>query len=296
MLHCSDGNCGDTRNIGSKKIGKKAMSHQDDGSFAEDMKKQWGRRAVLAGLASAGGAGTLWWLMGARASATITGQGADGICVVPPEETAGPYPGDGTNARAGSTVNVLTESGVERRDITGSFGQMSGVADGVALDLEIRLVNVNSACAPVSGLALYLWHCDADGKYSLYSLPGENYLRGLQRSDEAGIIRFKTILPGCYDGRWPHMHFEVFASAEAAVSGRNALLTSQFAMPAELCQSVYAADRRYPTSLSNLGRVSPERDNVFGDNSAQELAAQTLTITGDAASGLKGVVTVALAL
>ena len=41
-----------------------------------------------------------------------------------PEETAGPYPGDGSNG-----PNVLAESGVVRSDITTSFGDASGVAE-----------------------------------------------------------------------------------------------------------------------------------------------------------------------
>ena len=43
-----------------------------------------------------------------------------------PDETGGPFPGDGTNG-----VNVLAEDGVVRSDITSSFGSASGVADGI---------------------------------------------------------------------------------------------------------------------------------------------------------------------
>jgi hypothetical protein len=49
-----------------------------------------------------------------------------------PNETAGPYPGDGTNG-----PNVLVMSGVVRSDITSSFGGMSGVAPGVMLTVAI---------------------------------------------------------------------------------------------------------------------------------------------------------------
>ena len=62
------------------------------------------------------------------------------------------------------------------------------------------------------GAAVYLWHCDADGNDSLYSngVTGENYLRGVQEADANGQVHFTTIVPGCYAGRWPHIHFEVF--------------------------------------------------------------------------------------
>ncbi len=41
-----------------------------------------------------------------------------------PEETAGPYPGDGSNG-----ANVLTESGIVRSDITSSFGSSTTRAE-----------------------------------------------------------------------------------------------------------------------------------------------------------------------
>src|SRR5262245_7128747 len=53
------------------------------------------------------------------AGATETTTASDGSCSVIPEETAGPYPADGSNG-----PDVLTESGVVRRDITSSFGSM----------------------------------------------------------------------------------------------------------------------------------------------------------------------------
>ncbi len=72
------------------------------------------------------------------------------------------------------------------------------------------------------------------GSYSIYRAADRNYLRGIALSDDEGRVRFTTIFPGCYPGRWPHQHFEVFASPEAAVSGKAALLTSQFALPSGL--------------------------------------------------------------
>lgn len=45
---------------------------------------------------------------------------------------------------------------------------------------------------------------------------------------------------GCYSGRWPHIHFEVFDSLESGVAGANARLTSQIALPEDACKSVFA--------------------------------------------------------
>lgn len=270
--------------------------HHQDGGFLQDMSGAMGRRGAL-GLLGAGAIGLgAWSLFGLRAgvAAEVVGTAADGSqCVMPPPETAGPYPADGTNVLDGQTINVLTEGGVLRSDIKGSFAGLQGAAEGIPLEVEIRLVDVDAACTPVEGLAFYLWHCDAAGGYSIYSVPGVNYLRGLQISDAGGVVRFQTILPGCYDGRWPHMHFEVFAGAAAAVSGKDALLTAQIALPEAQITPLYAADARYAASVPNLSRTSLARDNVFSDNTDLQIAQQTLVLSGDG-SGLKGTLTVAL--
>ncbi len=268
-----------------------------DGGFAEDMRRTMGRRAALGVFGVAGGAAALWWMMGARAGATVSGTAADGaVCVVPPAETAGPFPADGTNASAGRTLNVLAETGVERVDLRDSFAGLQGRASGVPLDLTIRLVDVDAACAPLTDLAVYLWACDAAGAYSLYELPEVNYQRGLQVSGADGMLRFTTVFPGCYAGRWPHIHFQVFASRDAAATGRDALLTAQFALPQDMCEAVYTGGGAYGESLAHLGRLSLKRDGIFRNNSAAELAAQTIAVTGDPASGLVGRVTVGLRL
>ncbi len=151
--------------------------------------------------------------------ANETATGADGAsCIKLPSETPGPFPGDGTNRRSGSIVNVLIQSGIVRQDLRPSFAGMTPVAEGVQLDLSIRLVDVGNACAPLAGHALYIWHCDREGRYSLYNTDDSNYLRGVGISDSQGRIVFTTVFPGCYDGRWPHFHFEIFASPEKAVS------------------------------------------------------------------------------
>ncbi len=268
----------------------------DDGGFRPDLTRILHRRAAL-GLAGAAGAGAAAWaLLGGRAAAQ-SGTAADGsVCTVPAAETAGPFPGDGTNARDGATVNVLTEAGVNRSDIRASFAGFPGVAEGASFTLEIALVDVNAGCAPVAGHALYLWHCDAVGDYSLYSNPGVNYLRGMQVSDGAGLIRFQTIFPGCYPGRWPHLHFEVFASAGAAVTGRAARLTSQFALPGADSAALYAADPRYAASIRPLSETSLSRDMIFADNSPDQMAAMMLAVSGDPAGGYAARATVGLAL
>lgn len=219
-----------------------------------------------------------------------------GSCIVDPTETAGPYPADGTNTSSGSTSNVLTASGVVRSDIRSSFLTTTTVAGGVKLTLTLTLVNVNAACAPLAGYAIYLWHCDRSGAYSLYSgAANESYLRGVQVTDANGQVTFTTIFPACYDGRWPHMHFEVFSSLANALGGRYAVLTSQLAMPTATCSTIFADTTTYPSSASNFSRVSLSGDNVFGDNTSAQIAQQTPTISGTAAAGLTATALIGIA-
>jgi len=255
--------------------------HDDhfDGGFTEDLPRLLGRRRLLSLM---GGLGLLS-LSGAQAMALE--------CVALPWETAGPYPADGSNVKAGQVVNALTQEGVIRTDLRTSFGGMTPVADGLQLDLELTLVNADG-CTPLAGHAIYVWHCDATGLYSLYDTTDRNYLRGVGISDSEGKVRFTTILPGCYDGRWPHIHFEVFTSAEAAISGEASVLTAQIALPEAEAAAVYAADARYSNGTTNLGRITIASDNVFGDNSEAAIAQQTLSISGDPLAGYTGNLTI----
>jgi protocatechuate 3,4-dioxygenase beta subunit len=263
-------------------------NHDHDGGLARDLPLLT-RRRLVAGLGLAGLAGTaavFFGTSGGMAEGNQLATGLDGAqCLKLPGETNGPFPADGSNSKDGQTVNVLTQNGVIRDDLRPSFNGLSGQALGVPLTLDITLVNVAAACAPLAGHAIYLWHCDAEGLYSLYNVADQNWLRGVVLTDAQGRARLTTILPGCYDGRWPHIHFEVYASAEAAASGAEPLLTSQFALPVEPLVQVYASDPRYPTSQSNLARLSLAADMVFGDNTAEQIAAQTLAMTGDLTAG-----------
>jgi protocatechuate 3,4-dioxygenase beta subunit len=262
--------------------------HDDHGpeGLAADLPHLTRRRLMLTGLAMGGAALSLWAARGG--AQTVTGTSPDGaICVALPAETEGPFPADGTNVREGQTVNILTEVGVIREDIRTSIGGLTPVAEGVPMTLEITLVDVNRACAPLGGMAVYVWQCDAEGVYSIYAAQDRNYLRGVGISDAQGVVRFTTVFPACYPGRWPHIHFEVFSSAEMAVSGRAALLTSQFALPEAECRAVYAADARYAASVAAIDGVSLGRDGIFRDSSDAELAAQMLALEGGPAEGYR---------
>ena len=285
--------------------------HDHDLGLAHDLNRlqqqALERRAALrwlvgAGAASLGGAGTLALMgcggggddatstssssgsssSGSSSSGSTGSTGSSTTCSVIPEETQGPYPGDGSNTANGSIANVLTLSGVVRSDIRSSIGGATGVATGVPLQVIIELVNTNASCADLSGYAIYLWHCDALGRYSMYSsgVTGENYLRGVQATGSDGKATFQTIYPGCYSGRMPHIHFEVYRSTNSASSYSNKLKTSQLAFPNDVSTAVYATSG-YTGSATNLSQISFATDNIFSDGYSLQLA----TLTGSVSAG-----------
>lgn len=229
-------------------------------------------------------------------TATPTPSATTAACIADPTETNGPYPADGTNTSSGTTSNALVSSGIVRSDIRASFISSTTVAGGVQVSITLTLVNVNAACAPLLGYAVYIWHCDRSGNYSLYTAPAESYLRGVQVTNASGQVTFTTIFPGCYSGRWPHIHFEIFSSQSAATSGRYAVLVSQLALPAAVCSTVYADTTTYPSSKTNFAAISLASDNVFGDNTSAQLAQQTPAMSGSPTAGYTATATIGLAL
>jgi protocatechuate 3,4-dioxygenase beta subunit len=111
----------------------------------------------------------------------------------------------------------------------------------------------------------------------------------VQEADSTGKVTFTTIFPGCYAGRWPHIHFEVYPSVAAGTNVNNNVATSQIALPKAACDLVYAT-AGYTGSATNLSQVSLASDMVFSDSSALELA----TVTGNVTAGMTAALTVAV--
>lgn len=253
------------------------------GGLNVDIAEVFERRQLLKLFAAGAGLVVVGAACGSSAGSDASPPGSSSVAEFPeiaeiPEETAGPFPGDGSNG-----VNVLTESGIVRSDIRSSFGSSSGVADGVPLTVELKVVDVARGGAPLSGAAVYLWHCDRDGRYSLYSqgVTDQNYLRGVQETDADGRVTFTSIYPACYSGRWPHIHFEVYPSLDEATSAGGKLATSQIALTEDVSDTVYATDG-YGQSIDNMKDVSLATDNVFRDGAELETPA----VSGSVDSGL----------
>ncbi|WP_328812507.1 intradiol ring-cleavage dioxygenase [Rhodococcus sp. NBC_00297] len=248
------------------------------------------RRRVLSVVGAGAGALALAACSGSSDTVSTTTATAVATAAVAtneiPDETNGPYPADGSNG-----VNVLEESGIVRADVTSSLDGGT-VAAGVPLSMIFTVTDLANDNNPFTGAAVYLWHCDAAGKYSMYSdgIEDETYLRGVQVADAAGVVTFTTIVPACYSGRWTHIHFEVYPDVASATTADNAIATSQVAFPRDMLDAVYQLDT-YAGSTENLTQIgSLDNDNVFGDGHDLEMG----TFTGDPTSGYVGSLAVAV--
>ena len=102
----------------------------------------------------------------------------------------------------------------------------------------------------------------------------------VQKTNAKGEVTFTTVFPGCYSGRWPHIHFEVYPSLADATKAQNRQRTSQLAFPKDACDDVYATSE-YSSSVRNFKGMSLDTDNVFSDGHSLQLA----TVTGSVTTG-----------
>ena len=102
----------------------------------------------------------------------------------------------------------------------------------------------------------------------------------MQEAGSDGSLEFTSIFPAAYDGRWPHIHFEVYQSLDDATNATNKLRTSQLALPEDVCTDVYATEG-YEASVGNLASTSLSSDMVFSDGYSLQMA----TVTGGVDDG-----------
>ncbi|HXD99191.1 MAG TPA: intradiol ring-cleavage dioxygenase [Candidatus Acidoferrum sp.] len=205
------------------------------------------RREVVALLGIAGSG-----LMARHASAAPAP-----ACVVRPEQTEGPY---------------FVEERLVRSDIR-SDPASGEVRPGAVLQLAFNVSALRGdACAPLPGVVVDVWHCDALGAYSDVRDPrgstvGQKFLRGAQTTDAAGAARFMTIYPGWYQGRAVHIHFKV-RTAPAAARGHE--FTSQIYFDDAVTDQIHALE---PYARRGQGRLRNDGDGLFRHGGRQLLAA-----------------------
>ena len=181
-------------------------------------------------------------------------------CNVSPRETKGPF---GTK-----TPSQLMQANI-KSDRT-----------GIALLINLAIVDKTNNCKPLVGGHVDVWHCDKDGYYSEYGnhpmqsndFTAAHFLRGRQTTDANGKVSFLSIYPGWYRGRAPHIHIEIFDN-----TGKS-LLVTQAAFPEDVSDKVYSS-----SMYASRGKADTpnSRDNVFSDSLSEQMA----TVTGNTTDG-----------
>ena len=152
---------------------------------------------------------------------------------------------------------------------------------GVPLRLVLRVVDTSASCAPIPRAAVDVWQCDAFGIYSGYEgaaiaprhvdpVDDKTFLRGTQVADHAGGVRFRTIYPGWYLGRTPHVHLKVRVGAKVA--------TTQLYFPDEITNAVYA---RAPYNRHPNRDTTNATDRFLGPIADKSLVMWTMERDGD---------------
>lgn len=184
------------------------------------------RRASLARLTGLAATALAGW-RAAPAAAGPAGVASGAIsCVLTPEQTEGPY--------------YIPNEKV-RRNITEG-------PPGTPLTLRLTVADAAS-CKPLAGATVDIWHCDAGGVYSGFASGGgtptgtATFMRGVQRTNAAGVATFQTVYPGWYRGRTVHIHVKVQL-------GGNVVHTGQLYFSDTFTDAVY----RRPPYTSRPGR------------------------------------------
>jgi protocatechuate 3,4-dioxygenase beta subunit len=190
-------------------------------------------------LIAAGGLGAA--ALGARAlfgGGTSEAEAAD--CLLQREVTAGPF---------------YLDLDLVRRNIKED-------RKGIPLSLRFRVLNVNT-CRVIKGATVEIWHADGSGAYSGVSGDSDTYLRGIQRTNAKGWVRFESIYPGWYQGRTPHIHMKVFVSGQEVHTG-------QVFMKDAVSAKVYS---RGTYASRGQAETTNSEDSIYGEAGRRALLA-----------------------
>jgi protocatechuate 3,4-dioxygenase beta subunit len=224
-------------------------------------------------------------LLGGAAGLLVNGSGgetaeaASNACAVTPEGEIGPFFVDDGSSR-------FNRSDV-RSNLDGTRTQA-----GVPLTLTLQVYDTRAACAPMSGVQVDLWHCNASGVYSAEAAEGtssQTWLRGYQISGSNGTVTFTTIVPGWYRGRTTHIHLRVRSKYGSASSPDDGSNTTQLFFPQAVINEISTSVAQYRTRGINLR--TNESDYVY----RSETKGKTeLVLSGSSGSGYVGSVSIGL--
>jgi len=158
-----------------------------------------------------------------------------------------------------------------RQDIRGRYNMAA--EPGTEMQLHLRVLRAGTAqcgAQPLEGVEVYVWHVDAQGFYSGFGEPGEQtpdepyrfrpgpndldnnerFCRGVGVSDRNGVVSFRSIFPGWYNGRDVHIHTIVFKRGSAGTRnpryrGGEHLFTTQLYFEPALIDQVHKASEPY---------------------------------------------------
>jgi protocatechuate 3,4-dioxygenase beta subunit len=179
-------------------------------------------------------------------------------CVLTPELTEGPY---------------YVPSEKVRRNITEG-------KPGTPIDLRLTVVDA-STCRAIKSAAVDIWHADALGVYSgaVAHDPGTNFMRGIQKTDAAGLARFESVYPGWYQGRAVHIHVKVHLSGTVVHTG-------QLFFNDGLTDAVY---KHAPYNTRGARDTRNASDSIYRNGGSRSLLKVTKTAAGYRAAITMGV-------
>ncbi|KAF4955657.1 hypothetical protein FSARC_11805 [Fusarium sarcochroum] len=213
-------------------------------------------------------------------------------CVLAPDTVWGPYGVDGE---------------ILRHDLREEQG-------GIDFYLDIGVIDIET-CEPLQGTALTIWNCNATGSYSSFTgidpdtselLDGwtkredgttdnETFLRGIQVTDEHGVVEFLTKFPGYYITRTTHIHVTAQTNISNGTSYSSSAIQhiGQLFFEEDLLNRVYSASP-YKEHLSTLNRTTNGEDSLFSDASSDGYSAviSVSQLTKRLADGLVGYITI----
>ena len=156
--------------------------------------------------------------------------------------------------------------------------------EGIPLTINLTVTDAGNGYSAMEGAAVYLWHCNRDGQYSMYSQGvSERELPPGRASDQRGraAATYTSIFPAAYDGRWPHIHFEVYSSVDGGHQQRTDRQDLTDRPPRGGLQGGLRDDG-LRGERQNLAQTSLTRDMVFGNDGG---IYQLATVTGNATDG-----------
>jgi hypothetical protein len=132
----------------------------------------------------------------------------------------------------------------------------------------VQYLDINT-CLGVPSLYVDIWNCNATGVYSGINVTGNvadggwdsTFLRGIQSTDDDGVVAFETIFPGHYEGRAIHTHLlvhdNVTVLANSTMQGGGVTHIGQLFWPETLRSAVEAT---YPYSTNTQAVTSNAED------------------------------------